>query len=604
MKWNTNQVVLLQQSSDSPYVLNYCIFEINESFETLQQIYSIRIPLLRPCMKAQFTSAQDKIVLLCDDDSIMLFNIEQNALYSLHSSVNAFDFSCNQFDAIFSVADQFGRVSLYDYSLNTIPINYEELFNDKMLHLKKIKFIDSTKLCLYFNEEKATNITLITLPSIIDNKTLINEYIRSGKCEEAIAALKCINWNCYSQIAYFSLNAIFNHLIKQPLNTIRESQLETTLATFLTPIMPIDDQIFQEYKLEIHYLAKRFFYHLLRYNCLDKAFLLGVDLKSKQSFILLYKIAKERGNERIANAAFLKSELHSRQEAEQCFPNYPILSLDSYEQNNNDESIVKNSSSPVACSQNIDVLTTTSLKTIDFKEFQISPNSENLELNYSKQMPIASILKPNSLKSKATIIATKPVTFSTFPANEPQNKQNNIFSSLKPELPESLYTLSTKKKLPINGENSSNSIITNDIPDKVSTEAYNLSDEIVVHSNNNFKRSSFSSFSSSCSSSSSSTYSSTSASTSLQTPPSLKLDSLRLSPLPPELPPRTYLMKQCMRPPERPPKKSFINNSSLETEELDENYLLRNDCSDTSVPINLSHIKSGSKIECIHFGVV
>ncbi|CAG2114309.1 unnamed protein product [Medioppia subpectinata] len=308
MRWDASQVILLQQSTHSVYLLNYCVFQIDESIECLQQIYSIRIPLMRACVKAEVSAALDKIILLLDDNSIALFNIQNKTLYSMHSSVSAFDVTCNPLDAIFTVADQLSRISVYDYAFNTLDINYEDLINERIVRLNSIKFITKSTLCLYSTEEEMPNITLIVLPVVMDNKALVNYYLRSGQCDEAIACLRCVDWNCYSESAFFCLNYIFNHIIKERLNPKRESQLETTLAIFLTPNVAISEDIVKQYKLEIHFLAKRFFYHLVRYNCLDKAFLLGLDLNSKYLFSLLHRIALQRNNNRIATAAHQRTQ--------------------------------------------------------------------------------------------------------------------------------------------------------------------------------------------------------------------------------------------------------------------------------------------------------
>ena len=43
----------------------------------LDVIFNANIPLDKICIYAEFTRLQDKILLLCDDESVMLFNIEQ-----------------------------------------------------------------------------------------------------------------------------------------------------------------------------------------------------------------------------------------------------------------------------------------------------------------------------------------------------------------------------------------------------------------------------------------------------------------------------------------------------------------------------------------------
>ena len=643
MRWNPNQILILQQSEESANILYYNIFEIGEPIDSLNMVYSIRIPLPRSCLKAELSAAQDKIIMLCDDDSIMLFNIEQNAIFALHSSVSAFDFALSQLDAIFVVSDQFGRVSLYDYALNTIQINYAELFNEEILHLRQIKFISQNRFYIQFCGDKP-NITIMTLPGVIDNKTLITEYVKNGKYQEAIGALQTINWNCYGDDAYFCLTTIFNQLLKEPLNTIRESQLETTLATFFTPPIPIDEQIAADYKLEMHFLAKRFFYHLLRYNCLDKAFLLAIDLKSRQLFLLLHKIAHERGNEKLSELAILKSLNFTKQDITCCSSQFESKNEISELNNNNNVSSKINKKSALHHHHQIKSLPN------EPQQIKVSVINSPSSSSSSSQMPIASILKPSSSMSKAAIISTNKISpfnnkddnksvissvkhlhfaDETFDSFEPVN---NLCSRFSPPELNDLYTFPNKiKKAQVNGmSNGMNG-------EKHKTVSYKT--KVDVHHENEaniLEESESNNFSDLISHFSDMSFEQQLDDGPPNEPPPpipntpipntpipntpIPQDEKAPSPLPrlkaktgsesipPELPPRTYLIKQQIVPPLIPPKSILLNNNTS-TVNHNNNTTKFNSKEVTeenhdSVPPNIINYKSGSKIECIHFGVV
>lgn len=45
--------------------------------KTLNFVLDADIPMGKVCVHAEYTRLQDKILLLCDDESVMLFNVEQ-----------------------------------------------------------------------------------------------------------------------------------------------------------------------------------------------------------------------------------------------------------------------------------------------------------------------------------------------------------------------------------------------------------------------------------------------------------------------------------------------------------------------------------------------
>ena len=65
--------------------------------------------------------------------------------------------------------------------------------------------------------------------------------------------------------------------------------LEASLGSFYAPLRPLSYVIVVDYRDPISRLARRFFHHLLRYQRFEKAFLLAVDLHSRDLFMVKQK---------------------------------------------------------------------------------------------------------------------------------------------------------------------------------------------------------------------------------------------------------------------------------------------------------------------------
>lgn len=330
-----------------PHKLLYTIKEITETSGVLQDFFSLSIPLPSRCVKVDISSAQDKLIILLEDRTLMMFNIIENLIYSFQISINAVNIVCNPLDALFVVCDAFGQILMYDYALNVIAANYDDLLlEDCYSDLENVCFLSPEILCFRFSGE-AFDLRLINLPYKVDLLNLVNEYLKHDYINEAILNLQSLHWNHNAFLVYQILTIIFNRLLKEPLNPLRESQLEATLATFFSPRFEIEEEVCYEYKLEMRWFAKRFFFHLLRYNCLEKAFCLAIDLKSRHLFLTLHKIAKEKRNDKLAQVSLEKAhqlleQITEREESSQIISKSPSnfhpkmdCSMVSMEQNNN-----------------------------------------------------------------------------------------------------------------------------------------------------------------------------------------------------------------------------------------------------------------------------
>lgn len=324
--------MVLSAGQTSSLSLDYSLLEINQEADedSLRIVFSIHIPLVTPCLEVDFSDAQDKLLILCEDRNVLMFSLNENAIYNLRTSMDdAISIMCSKLDAFFIITDKMGQMLMYDYALNVIPANYDEMMGTNP-HLdiidadtvKDVKLLDGDHVVgLRFSSSESgaeqESIRLVILPRGLDMQHLISQYLKHDYIPEAISNLLILNWNFDGFLAYSCLNIIFNHLLKLPLNQLRESQVESTLGAYFRSPHSIDLSVEREYKMGMHFLAKRFFYHLMRYNSLEKAYLLAVDLKNKQLFSLLLKCALEKNDERLIDACHAKLNETIRREERQ-----------------------------------------------------------------------------------------------------------------------------------------------------------------------------------------------------------------------------------------------------------------------------------------------
>lgn len=349
--------VLYKQKS-SAYNLTYQIYELTiqpknenctkkESTEItklnvkMKLIFEIGIPMEKLCLSAQFTQYQDKILILCDDDTAIMFNVEQNALYSLDSSIPICFTTSYPLDSMFATCDRNGLISFYDaafknllykirYQGSTLLIkSHEENCTSSNMSVKRFKFLSPNILATFTIENRQKDLKvkiaksglltlgrsndgssnkicfkLTILPHRITFERLINEYLYLSKYEEALDMLRIINWNCSYDEAFLCLNIIFEHLMKTSHETENESYIESTLAAFLIPVTPIDYKIFEKILPYMRQLAIRFFYHLVKNGSLHKAYQLAIELKSPRLFLLLTQIFKMNDQEEFASKCY------------------------------------------------------------------------------------------------------------------------------------------------------------------------------------------------------------------------------------------------------------------------------------------------------------
>ncbi|XP_077438792.1 WD repeat-containing and planar cell polarity effector protein fritz homolog isoform X2 [Vanacampus margaritifer] len=142
---------------------------------------------------------------------------------------------------------------------------------------------------------------------------LLQQRLRASQVQEAVGVLEAMDWSSAADPCWRGLSAIANHLLRLPLDTRTEEQLEATLATFYAPPAPLPENVMADYKEQVHKYARRFFHHLVSHERLEKAFLLAVDLQAKDLFMDLHYVAGDKGELVLAKVA--KRKAHQVAEA-------------------------------------------------------------------------------------------------------------------------------------------------------------------------------------------------------------------------------------------------------------------------------------------------
>ncbi|XP_059842117.1 WD repeat-containing and planar cell polarity effector protein fritz homolog isoform X3 [Hypanus sabinus] len=330
-----NQVHTVECSvnPDKEPMADSCIYECARN--KLQRVAVISIPLRSKATCCSRNITEDKLVLGCEDSSVILYDAYRRVTLLAHADFVPSMIEWHPDAAVITVGSYQGEIQCYDMALS--PIKMQLLAED-------IKPVNKLQFSQYFAVTSRMVQIQWTVPQVIppniDNLNvhdllflrfdkgpvgvlylklgvlskaqlgpteLICQYIRYEQIEEAINVLLGMNWNTAGLQCYNCLIAIVDHLLKQKLTSERESQLEAALGTFYAPTRPLSDTTVLEYRDPISQYARRFFHHLLRYQRFEKAFLLAVDIGSRDLFMDIYYVALDKSEMALAEVAKKKA---------------------------------------------------------------------------------------------------------------------------------------------------------------------------------------------------------------------------------------------------------------------------------------------------------
>ncbi|XP_015278153.1 PREDICTED: WD repeat-containing and planar cell polarity effector protein fritz homolog, partial [Gekko japonicus] len=298
-------------STDQDPMADSCIYEYVRN--KVQCVAVTKIPLRSKAISCCRNHTEDKLVLGCEDSSVVLYESYRQVTLIAEADVLPSLMCCHPSGALILVGSSQGELQLFDMALS--PLKMQLLAEDF-----------SAKATLQFSEHFDISSSLVQIqwaaPQVSAQSTdgvdvhdllllrfdkgpigglrfktgvfpkghlglveVVQEYIHQDEMYEAINILSSMNWNTMGHQCYVSLTAIVNHLLRQKLTPEREAQLEASLGAFYAPARPLSETTVLGYRDPVSRYARRFFHHLLRYQRFEKAFLLAVDIGARDLFM-------------------------------------------------------------------------------------------------------------------------------------------------------------------------------------------------------------------------------------------------------------------------------------------------------------------------------
>ncbi|XP_074845491.1 WD repeat-containing and planar cell polarity effector protein fritz homolog [Carettochelys insculpta] len=320
-------------STDKEPMADSCVYEWVRN--KLQCMAITRIPLRSKAISCCWNVAEDKLVLGCEDSSIILYESHQRVTLLAQAEVSPSLITCHPSGAIFLVGSSQGELQLFDMALSPVKMQLlgEDCSPEATLQFSKRFDVSSSLIQIQWaaphtapDRDNSTDIHDLLLIRFdrgplgvlhfklgvftrgqLGPVEIIHQYVRYDEIHEAISVLRSMNWDTMGHQCYICLSAIVNHLFRQKLTPEREAQLEASLGTFYAPTRPLLDTTVLEYRDPISRYARRFFHHLLRYQRFEKAFLLAVDIGARDLFMDIHYLAVDKGELALAEVAKKKA---------------------------------------------------------------------------------------------------------------------------------------------------------------------------------------------------------------------------------------------------------------------------------------------------------
>ncbi|NXS96674.1 FRITZ protein, partial [Jacana jacana] len=298
-------------SADKEPMADSCLYKCSRN--RIQCAAVTRIPLRSKAISCCRDATEDKLVLGCEDSSIVLYEAYSQVTLLAQAELLPASMSYHPSGAIFMVGSSQGELQIFDTALSPIKIQLlaQDYSPEATLQFDKHfdvssslvqmqwaapQFVSASRdgtdihdLLLVRFDKGPLGVLHFKLGVITRGQLglveLIHQYIRYDEIHEAINVLNTMNWNTMGRQCYVCLSATVNHLLKQKLTPDREAQLEASLGTFYAPTRPLLDSTVLEFRDPISKYARRFFHHLLRYQRFEKAFLLAVDIGARDLFM-------------------------------------------------------------------------------------------------------------------------------------------------------------------------------------------------------------------------------------------------------------------------------------------------------------------------------
>lgn len=320
-------------NADKELMADSCIYECTRN--RIQHVAITSIPLRSRAITCSRDTAESKLVLGCQDSSLVLYDAHRRVTLLAQAEVLPSLIEWHPDGGILVVGSSQGELQCFDTALSPMKLQLlaEDLTPKTSLQFGKHFDVSSSLVqaqwaaarafphssdsldvhdLLFLRFDKGPIAVLrFKLGAITTGQLgpteLVHQCIRYDQIDEAINILSGINWNTMGPDCYTCLSATVDHLLRQKLTAEREAQLEAALGTFYAPTRPLSETTVLEYRDPISKYARRFFHHLLRYQRFEKAFLLAVDIGAHDLFMDIHYLALDKGELVLAEAAKKKA---------------------------------------------------------------------------------------------------------------------------------------------------------------------------------------------------------------------------------------------------------------------------------------------------------
>ncbi|XP_026568680.1 WD repeat-containing and planar cell polarity effector protein fritz homolog isoform X3 [Pseudonaja textilis] len=269
---NPHQIHTVEQSAsaDQKPMVDSCIYEYVRN--KIHCVAITKIPLTSKAISCCRNITEDKLVLGCEDSSIVLYEAYRQVTLITEAKLLPALMCCHPSAAIILTGNSQGELQLFDMALS--PIKMQFLAEDF-----------SPKSTLQFSEKFQISSSLIQIQWAIPQ-------------------------NSSQDIDVLDIHdLLLFRFDRGPVGVLhfKTAQLEATLGTFYAPTRPLSETTVLGYRDQISRYARRFFHHLLRHQRFEKAFLLAVDIGAHDLFMDIHYFALDKGELALAEVAKKKA---------------------------------------------------------------------------------------------------------------------------------------------------------------------------------------------------------------------------------------------------------------------------------------------------------
>jgi len=327
-----HRILTVECSTSNEINADICMYELQKG--KIQRLSVVSIPLKSEIVCQGRACTEDRVLLGCQDSSLVLFDENRKVTQLTKAALSPAIIEWHPSGVIVAVASRKGQVQLFDQALTplTQQLIKDDLYPLPTLDINNLFRSPTTLEHIAWSPmlEQPENVTepIDSLFIICDRGplamlqyslgvlsqgqltplALLNQYIKHKQTDEAVNILCSLSWNVEGATCYACLSAIINYLLRQSLNASLEVQLEAALGTFYAPPKPLNEATVLEFRDPVGRLARRFFHHLLRYTRFDKAYLLAVDIGSRDLFMDIHYVATDKGETALAEVARRKAD--------------------------------------------------------------------------------------------------------------------------------------------------------------------------------------------------------------------------------------------------------------------------------------------------------